>query len=112
MGKFITFPELLIWMPLLSGIICFLLRNEKSVRTFAFIASLLTLAVSISTLFFTDPKFNSYNYVNYLWLKYLGNSFFVGLDGTGRLLTFLTALSFPIIILATWKNFYKNTSVY
>ena len=40
----------------------------------------------------------------------IGSTFYVGLDGTGRLLTFLTALAFPIIFIATYKNKYKDPS--
>jgi NADH-quinone oxidoreductase subunit M len=48
----------------------------------------------------------------YEWLKYLGSSFSVSLDGLGRILTFLTAISFPIIFTATYKTNYKNANAF
>src|SRR6185436_4283276 len=45
-------------------------------------------------------------------LKYIGNSFYISLDGTGRVLTLLTAVSFPIIFISTWKNEYKNAGAF
>lgn len=110
MGTFITFPELLIWLPLLAGILCFVAKNEKPAKAIALTGSFAVLAVALLSLCYTAPQYNNYNYVNYIWLKYLGNSFYVSLDGTGRLLTLLTAVSFPIIFIATWKNNYKNAA--
>ncbi len=113
MGSYITFPELLIWLPLLAGIMCFFLKGEGSAKTWATLASLIILAVSVASLFYAnDTKYASYNRVNYYWLKYIGNSFYVGLDGTGRLLTFLTALCFPIIFISTQKNTFKNAAAF
>ncbi|MDB5192369.1 MAG: NADH-ubiquinone oxidoreductase chain, partial [Segetibacter sp.] len=43
------------------------------------------------------------------WLPMLGSRFTVSLDGMGKMLTLLTAVSFPIIFAATYKNTYKNT---
>lgn len=113
MGSYITFPELFIWMPVLAGIICFFLAGEKTPKSFAIVVSLAIFAVSVASLFYADDtKFLSYNRVNYYWLKQIGNSFFVGLDGTGRILTFLTALAFPLIFLSTQKHKFKSSSAF
>lgn len=113
LGSYITFPELLIWLPLLAGILCFFTGSEKAARSLAIAGSLVVLGVSIATLFYTDTeKHNLYNNVNYYWLKYIGNSFNIGLDGTGRILTFLTALSFPMILIGTAKASVKNAPSY
>lgn len=109
MGSYFTFPELLIWLPLLAGVFCFFLKGQASAKNLAIAASVITLAVSVASLFYTDEtKYADFNRVNYYWLKYIGNSFYVGIDSTGRLITFLTALSFPIILISTQKNNYKN----
>ena len=108
----ITFPELLIWFPLLAGILCFLLSNEKNVKSWALTSTIITLLISVASLFFADEKYHNYSNVGYYWLKYIGSSFAVGLDGMGRMLTFLTALSFPIILIATRKNSYPNIKVF
>lgn len=110
MGTFITFPELLIWLPLLAGILCFIVKNETPAKAIALFGSLAVLAVSLVSLHYINKQ--SYNYQNYIWLKYLGNSFYVSLEGTGRVLTLLTAVSFPIIFISTWKNTYKNAGAF
>ncbi|MEP7252433.1 MAG: NADH-quinone oxidoreductase subunit M [Ginsengibacter sp.] len=112
LGTYYTFPELLLWIPLVTGIITFFIRKESSVKAFALISSLLTLAVSIISLLYTDvkghPDYFNYNNVSYVWLPYLGSSFYVGLDGMGHLLTFLTAFTLPLIFTATYKSQFKN----
>ena len=108
----IRFPDLLIWFPLLAGLVCFILRGEKNSKNWALFTSFITLAVSVTSLFYIDNKeLNGLTY-GYEWLKYSGASITVGLDGMGRLLTMLTALSFPIIFAATYKNTYKNAPVF
>jgi len=111
-GDSITFPHLLIFLPLLAGVITFFLKKEQSAKAWALFASLLTLGVSITTLFYSsNPAYNGLTF-GYQWMPYMGSSFAVALDGMGRILTFLTAVSFPIIFIATYKNSYKTPNAF
>ncbi|MEJ7611616.1 MAG: NADH-quinone oxidoreductase subunit M [Ferruginibacter sp.] len=110
MGTFITFPELLIWLPLLAGLLCFFLKQGS--KNTALFASLLVLAATVASLWYTDAQYRDYNTVQYLWLKHLGSGFYVSLEGTGRLLALLTAVSFPLIFLATAKHKYQNAGAF
>ncbi len=114
LGTYYTFPELLIWIPFITGIVAIFIKNSKSVKTFALMSSIATLVVSIISLFYSDiahhPEFFYYNNVSYVWMPYIGSSFSVGLDGMGFLLTFLTAFSYPLIFAATFKSEYKNSN--
>ncbi len=109
----ITFPELLTWFPLIAGLIAFALRKERTVKLWALCASLVTLGISVVSLLYADNGKNFHlNNVSYSWLKYLGSSFYLGLDGMGHMLTALTAVAFPIIFIATSKTSYKNTNMF
>ena len=109
----ITFPELLIWFPLVAGLVAFVIRKEKTVKNWAILASLITLSISVASLFYADNTKHLYlNNVSYFWLKYLGSNFSVGLDGMGHMLTALTAVSFPLIFIATYKTIYKNANTF
>ncbi|CAN5815215.1 NADH-quinone oxidoreductase subunit M [soil metagenome] len=108
MGTYITFPELLIWLPLLAGVLSFFTKREQAAKSMALIFSLIVLAVSVASLFYTDAKHITWNGANYYYKNNIGSTFFVALDGTGRLLTLLTAIAFPIIFIATYRNKYKN----
>lgn len=107
MGQYITFPELLILIPLLAGIWSFFVGKNAS-RNIALFASIATLVVSLFSLIYADNK--AYNFVSYVWLKHLGTTYFVGLDSTGRMLTLLTAIGFPLILGSSFSNNYKNSS--
>ncbi|MFM7710395.1 MAG: NuoM family protein [Ferruginibacter sp.] len=105
LGTYITFPELLILLPFIGGLLTVLFSKQTNGRLLAIVVSLLVLAVSLSTLCFIettadirkDPFF-SYNNVSYFWLRQLGANYHVGLNGIGRLLTLLTAVLFPFIL--------------
>ena len=110
LGNYITFPELLLWIPLVSALVAFMINDQKKVKAWALFSSLITLGVSVASLYYS--KNFAYNNVSYEWLKYLGSSFALGMDGMGHMLTFLTALSFPIIFLGTYKTEYKNPNAF
>nr|MBP6431895.1 NADH-quinone oxidoreductase subunit M [Ferruginibacter sp.] len=106
---FITFPELLVWFPLLAGLVCFMFKDSSKAKAWVLFASIITLFISFTSLLFVDDtKYKALNLASYT-LNYMNNGNFVlGLDGMGRLLTLLTAFSFPIIFVATYNTPYKN----
>ena len=116
LGNYYIFPELLLWIPLLTGVMIFFINSSKVVKTFALLSSLLTLVMSVISLFYSDvahhPEYFAYSNVSYVWMPYIGSSFSVGLDGMGFILTFLTAFTFPLIFAATHKREYNNTNIY
>lgn len=102
-------PVLLILIPVITGLISFFINNEKTVKGWAFISSLLVLAISISAI-------TTNNIANTLfdaaWLPSLGARFAVGLDGMSKMLVLLTSISFTLVFYATNKNQYKNTAAF
>ena len=100
-------PVLLIVIPLVSGLIGFLLRNERGARTWATLSSLITLAVSLWGL--SVHKDSAMMKANVEWLPDLGSRFAVGLDGLSTILTLLVAVSYPIILIATWRDEYRRS---
>jgi NADH-quinone oxidoreductase subunit M len=111
-GDSITFPHLLIFFPLLAGLISFFIRKDETVKAWALFSAVITLLISLASLYYASNAQYSGLTFSYEWLKYLGSNFSVSLDGTGRILTFLTALSFPIIFTATYKTNYKNSNAF
>ncbi|MBL7748878.1 MAG: NADH-quinone oxidoreductase subunit M, partial [Chitinophagaceae bacterium] len=99
-------PVLLILIPLLTGLASFFVKNEKTVKTWALFASLLTLGVSLLGL--TVLKEDKYLQHQCQWLLSIGSSFSVKLDGMGQVLCLLNAIAYPLVILATWKSSYKK----
>src|ERR1700677_2139330 len=95
-------PVLLIVIPLVSGLIAFLLKSERGARGWALLSSLITLAVMLWGL--SAPKGSGLLKTSVEWLPDLGSRFAVGLDGLSTILSLLVAVSFPIIIIATWRD--------
>lgn len=109
---FDNFPALLIWFPLVGGLISFFLKEERTVKAWALFSSLLTLGLFVTSLFFADSAHYVLNAVSYIWLPEIGSSFTLVLDGMARLLVMLTAVSFPLIIGSTYNNNYKNANAF
>lgn len=99
-------PVLLILIPLVSGLVGFLLKNENSAKTWSLLSSVVTLLITLwsLTLAKTSPMLSA----NCEWLPDLGSRFAVGLDGLSKILVLLTAVCFPLIFIATWRNQYSK----
>jgi NADH-quinone oxidoreductase subunit M len=100
-------PVLLILVPLISGFASFFIRKDGAARAWSLLSSIATLVVSILGL--TVLKNPSYLHADTEWLVLLGSRFTVGLDGMGQLLCLLTAISFPLIFLSTWRTSYSKS---
>ena len=99
---------LLILIPLATGLLTFLIREEKAAKGFAFFASLATLAVSILGLTLMKTG-NNLNFSS-PWMSSLGSSFTLQLDGMGQVLCLLTAIAYPLTFLGTWKATQKKAN--
>lgn len=98
-------PVSLILIPLITGLAAFFLKGENAAKNWALLSSAITLAVAVAGIFFLAPQNLSYDAA---WLPALGSRFSLVTDGMGKMLVLLTAISFPVIIIATAKNKYQN----
>lgn len=92
---------LLILIPLATGLLTFLIKEEKTAKGFAFFASLATLAVSLLGI----TQMNTESHLNFSapWMNSLGSSFTLKIDGMGQVLCLLTAVAYPLTFLGTWQ---------
>jgi len=100
-------PLLLIFIPVLSALIAFFLKNDNSAKNWALLASTLTLVVG---LFALCPHCNLT--FDAQWLPVLGARFSLSLDGLSKMLVLLTAISFPVVFAATYNNEYKQSNAF
>ena len=87
-------PVLLILVPFIGGLLTFFLKKEGMARSWALLASLSTLAISIVGL--TLVKDATMLQADAEWIPALGTRFTVSLDGMGQLLCLLTALALAL----------------
>jgi len=97
---------LLFLIPLIGGLLTFFLKNGTTVRSWSLIISILALVLTLAGVLNWVPA--SQLEFNGSWLGSLGSSFALKLDGVGKVLCLLTTLSYPIILLSTWKTKYKK----
>ena len=112
LSAFDNFPALLIWLPVIGGLVSFLIKGEERIRTWAMSSSILTLVVMGVSMLYTDDKHNMLSMVSYVWLSSLGASFSLVLDGLSRTLCLLTAISFPLIIAVASRNRYEQPGAF
>ncbi|MFV0605869.1 MAG: NuoM family protein [Niabella sp.] len=99
---------LLILIPLVSGLVTFLLKNESSARTWSLLSAVVTFIVAIlGVAVYSSPEYLTFKTE---WMGSLGSSFSIKADAMGMMLCMLTALSFPIIFVSTWHTPYKKAN--
>jgi NADH-quinone oxidoreductase subunit M len=101
---------LLILIPLLTGIVSFFIKEDRQVRTWGYISSVLTLAVALGGIV-SCGKDSCFEF-SAEWMGGLGSSFHLKMDGLGKLMCLLTAAAYPMIFVATLKTEYKNPHRY
>jgi NADH-quinone oxidoreductase subunit M len=96
---------LLILTPLVTGLIAFFLKQGNAAKNFALLASVATAALSISAVFAQGT-------ITYdaSWLASIGSRITLKADGMAKMLTLLTAVSFPVIFTAIYNNTYKQAA--
>jgi NADH-quinone oxidoreductase subunit M len=99
-------PVLLILVPLVGALAGFFIKDGTAARGWSLFVSILALIVSLVGLSLASN--NAYLHYDASWIPSLNSRFSVGLDGMGQVLCLLTAVSFPIIFVATWRDEYRN----
>src|SRR4026209_1553162 len=98
-------PVLLILIPLLTGLATFFIRNEKAIRSFILVVSIVVLVISlVGIIFFRDTRLMEHQSA---FMSALGSSLSLRLDGMGQLLCLLTAIAFVLIFLSSWDSLFR-----
>ena len=100
-------PVFLILIPLITGLVTFFIKESRAAKSWALFSAIVTLAVALISLCTKDSSLLNFDSA---WLPDIGSRFTLMTDGMGKMLCLLTAVSFPIIVAAVYKNEYKNSS--
>ncbi len=102
----------LVLFPLLCGVLL-LFSSPAQAKRFAFIASLIELAISgVALYLFKNEPGSELLHCNLPWIKSIGANIALGIDGIGLLLVLLTTFLVPFIILSSFKHEYINAHVF
>jgi NADH-quinone oxidoreductase subunit M len=85
------------------------IKNENTAKPFSVIVSLVTLAIALAGVYSSQP--NQLHY-DVSWMPDLRSRLSLGLDGLSKILSLLTAISLPVIIISTYKNTYANAGIF
>ena len=93
-------------VPLIGGLLSFFIKDEKGVRTWSLVVSIITLVIAVlgtryikteDALQFSTP-----------WMGTLNSNFSLQLDGLAKVLCLLTAIAYPVIFVSTWRTKYSK----
>ncbi|HTO15917.1 MAG TPA: NADH-quinone oxidoreductase subunit M [Edaphocola sp.] len=99
---------LLLLIPVLTGIINFGIKNEKTTKIVALIGALATLVVACCA--FSGLGDSNVIKVDYPWLPTIGASFSLEATGGALLMTLLMAITFVLIYFAQWNKNIENAN--
>lgn len=99
-------PVLLIVIPLITGLASFFINNGKGAKSLSLISSFLTLGIAIVAVYTLGTK--DLLTFDTSWVPALGSRFSLSMDGMSKMLCLLTAVSLPLVFIATYKNTYNK----
>ncbi len=109
--------SIVIFLPLLGVIAIALLRGlgAPTIKWIALLISLLTFGISIVFYTYFDSGIEGFQtnlqlYEELSWIKSIGASYHIGIDGISLWLVILTTFLTPICILAAWNSVEKGLS--
>ncbi len=101
---------LLIFFPLIAALI--IAATGRQPGKTALVASIVELLIGVAMLLQFHPDGGVQFSQNYWWIRSLGISYKVGLDGISLLLVLLTVFLTPVIILSSLNKSYKNPGLF
>ena len=105
------FPILstVIFLPLVGVLFLLFLRDDFKIKMTAFVAGMLTLAVSLVLFFNFNPQTPLFQFGERMaWIPAYNIGYVLGVDGISIMLIVLTALISPICVLCSWKAIEKR----
>ncbi len=105
------FPILstVIFLPLVGVLFLLFLRDDVKIKMTAFVAGILTLAVSLVLFFNFNPKTALFQFGERIpWIPAYNIGYVLGVDGISIMLIVLTALISPLCVLCSWKAIDKR----
>ncbi|HMK66726.1 MAG TPA: NADH-quinone oxidoreductase subunit M [Thermodesulfobacteriota bacterium] len=107
----LSYPILstLIFLPLIGALVLFLIKDEKAIRIWSLVVSLVVFVLSLPLYFKFDPTTYKYQFAeNVPWIPSFKINYTLGLDGISLFLVLLSTFLMPICVLASWKYIDKR----
>ncbi len=104
------FPVLstLIFFPLIAAVVLFFLKNERTIKVFTLLVSLIECVLALPIVFGFESTAKFQFVEKHAWIEPWNIFYFLGIDGISVLLIFLTVLLLPICVLCSWRYIGKR----
>jgi NADH-quinone oxidoreductase subunit M len=108
----------IVFFPLAGAFLLLFIRGNKEnnyafLRKAAFMISLFEFCASLAFLFYFDSETANMQFVEQVpWVKSMGLSYFVGIDGISLWLVILTTFFVPLCMLCSWTYIQKNVKAF
>ncbi len=108
--------SLVIWTPILGGVLVLFASKEEQ----AGMAKIIALAVAVITFLLTIPLYTSFDLATYQmqfventpWIPAFNINYHLGVDGISMPLILLTAFTTILVVIAGWDNIKQKTAQY
>ena len=99
--------SILIFLPIVFALplLLFKRENEKLIKVYTIVISVLTFAFAIYTYFLFDASSGDYQFIEkHKWIGIINANYYVGIDGISLLLILLTTFILPLSIIVSWNT--------
>lgn len=107
--------SLIIWLPIVSGLIVFLMsdRNTQAVRWVALAGSVAGFLVTLPLYSGFDTSMGSMQFIERnVWFERLNVYYYLGVDGISMPLILLNSFTTPLVVIAGWEVIREKVSQY
>ncbi|SFU51072.1 NADH dehydrogenase subunit M [Nitrosomonas eutropha] len=107
--------SLIIWLPIISGLIVFLMsdRNTQAVRWVALAGSVAGFLVALPLYSGFDTSMGSMQFIERnVWFERLNVYYYLGVDGISMPLILLNSFTTPLVVIAGWEVIREKVSQY
>jgi NADH-quinone oxidoreductase subunit M len=115
MGTHLPLLSTLIWLPMLGGLITFLLGDRRigSAKVFALLVTIATFLLSIKLYFGLDQSTAAMQFGEQLpWLPGFNINYSLGVDGISVALILLTTFTTVLVLMGSWSSIENRTHQY
>ena len=103
----------LLFLPFISIIILFFLKNEKFIKNFSIFMSFFIFLVSLPLWILFDKSTSNFQYLFKIeWISQFNINFYLGLDGISLFFIILTTFLIPLCMLISYEIINKNIKEY
>lgn len=97
--------SVLVFAPLCGAVVALALQNERAIRWWALVFTLLEAAFSVQLYLGFDAHTAAFQFVERArWIPWLGANYALGVDGVSLLLVLLTTFLMPLCVLCSWRQ--------